>query len=91
MLFGKKGFVQLQFDFLRKLNVKHKKFIYYSAHDSTLSALLVAINLGNENKMDYHWPPFAASIIIETWKSNKETTKNSNEDYYVKVYYLEKV
>jgi len=73
-----------------KLNVKHKKFIYFSAHDSTLSALLVAINLGNENKMDYHWPPFAASIIIETWKSNKETNKNSNEDYYVKVLYLEK-
>lgn len=71
--------------------MKHKKFIYYSAHDSTLSALLVAINLGNENKMDYHWPPFAANIIIETWKAKREQKKGSGDEYYVKVYYLEKV
>jgi hypothetical protein len=37
--------------------------------------------------MEYHWPPFGADIQIELWK-NEET---SNDNYFVRVFYLGKV
>ena len=64
------------------------KFVYYSAHDTTVGALLVALNKGNDLKMDYHWPPFAANLIIELWKNEEN---KSEPNYYIKVLYMEQV
>lgn len=63
------------------------KFRYYSAHDSTLNALLAAFDLIDEN---HTWPPFAADITIELWK-NMESQENSTKDYFMKIYYCGKV
>lgn len=49
------------------------KLIYYSAHDSSLSALLGALQ-----SMDMRWPPYASNMLIELWKP--KTTDNSNKD-----------
>ena len=58
------------------------KFRYFSAHDTTLNALLNAFELIDDNN-DY-WPPFAADIIIELWK-------DSNNEYFVQIFYCNKV
>ena len=49
-----------------------RKFIYFSAHDSTLAAILGALNITH-----WRWPPYASSMIIETWKSNTQNDKTA--------------
>lgn len=74
---------------------KKQKFIYYSGHDSTIGALIVALNRRNITNVEYHWPPFAADIQIELWKAkniNKENIINDKKyDYYIRICYLGKV
>ena len=60
----------------------YHKFRFYSAHDSTLNALLVAFDLIDEK--NHSWPPFAANLIIELWK-------NADLDYSVKLIYCGQV
>ena len=70
---------------------KHK-FIYYSAHDSTIMALLVVLHDGNNNKMDYNWPQFGANLTIELWKREEDKSdKAKNDSYFLRVYYMGKV
>lgn len=64
------------------------RFRYYSAHDSTLNALLIAFNLEHENML---WPPFAADLIIEVWKENASKTLNNKDDYYINIRYCGRV
>lgn len=71
--------------------VENHRFIYYSAHDSTIAAVLVALNRNNKHKMEYHWPPFAADIQIELWKNDVEKNNSNDENYFIRVYYLGKV
>jgi hypothetical protein len=54
---------------------------YYSAHDSSITAFLVALNL-TESKNN-GWPPFAADIIIELWKND--------DGYFLRVFYCDDV
>lgn len=70
-----------------KNDLHYHKFRYYSAHDSTLNALLAAFDLIDDN--NHSWPPFAANIIIELWKNGANA--NKNEDYFVKIYYCGKL
>ncbi|CAF0722914.1 unnamed protein product [Brachionus calyciflorus] len=62
------------------------KFRYYSAHDSTLNALLAAFDLIDE---EHSWPPFAADITIELWKRMDNPDNNTN-DYFIKIFYCGK-
>lgn len=63
-----------------------KKFRHFSAHDTTLNALLNAFKLiDSENEQ---WPPFAADLAIELWKELDETT--NKYQYYVKLFYCSK-
>ncbi len=66
------------------LSANIPKFRYYSAHDSTLNALLAAFDMINDN--NHSWPPFAADILIELWKNGQ-----NEDDYAVKIYYCQKV
>lgn len=57
------------------------KFIIAAGHDTTLFPLLLSFGI-----FDGHHPPMSSSLGIELWK-NKESTKNSIEDYSVKLMY----
>lgn len=46
-----------------------KKFFYYSAHDTSLSALLGALHSQN-----MRWPPYASNFIFELWSKNSNAT-----------------
>ena len=59
----------------------HKLF-YYSAHDTTLNGILLALDLVDE---DHSWPPFAAHLVFELWQNTE------NSDYSIKVFYCGKV
>ncbi len=59
-----------------------QKLYYYSAHDTTLNGILLALDLIDEN---HSWPPFAAHLVFELWK---DTDKS---DYFIKVFYCGKV
>lgn len=72
----------------KELNENYK-MIYYSAHDSTIAALLSALNLDNTRQIEYIWPPFGANIIIELWKNDKKLS-NKQDNYFIRVLYLEK-
>jgi len=65
------------------------KFRYYSAHDSTLNALLVAFDAINDS--NHSWPPFAADLIIELWKSNEKSHDNKDSNYFIKLIYCGEV
>ena len=59
------------------------KFRYFSVHDSTVNAVLIALDVIDEEHPG--WPPFAADIVLELWKS-----KNKGE-YFVQVFYCGEV
>ena len=65
------------------LSVDFHKFRYYSAHDSTLNALLCAFDVMDDSSQS--WPTFAAHIEVELWK------KQQNGSYYVRVYYCDQL
>ncbi len=68
--------------------MEYHKFRYYSAHDSTLNALLNAFELIDcDNEV---WPPFAADITIELWKQF-DPEKNTHNSYFIKFFYCDKV
>lgn len=67
-------------------NTSVQKFRHFSAHDTTLNALLNSFELiDSENEQ---WPPFAADIAVELWKELDET--NNKYEYFVKLYYCSK-
>ncbi|KAJ3040874.1 Acid phosphatase-like protein 2 [Rhizophlyctis rosea] len=45
------------------LNLNQKRIHYYSAHDTTLSALLAVLGHGTER-----WPAYASSLVFELWE-----------------------
>ena len=53
-----------------------KKIVYYSAHDSTIGAVLGAFNL-----TQWRWPPYASNILIEMWKPE------DNSEHFVRFIY----
>nr|CAB3219784.1 prostatic acid phosphatase-like [Phallusia mammillata] len=55
-------------------------FIAYSAHDTTLSALLVALKTFNIKS-----PPFASSVIFELYRN--KSSSNGLDEYYVQAFY----
>ena len=70
-------------------NSRHK-FHYLSAHDSTINAILVALNV--DQKQLYTWPPFAADIVIELWKKTKESSSSETvDDYFIQAHYCNQV
>jgi hypothetical protein len=77
------------FKFWHFLRKDFHKFRYYSAHDTSLNALLVAFDLINDK--NHEWPPFGADLIIEIWKNNNQNDKKSDSNYYVQVLYLGEV
>ena len=68
-------------------SVERHRFRYYSAHDSTLNSLLIALDLEHKNHL---WPPFGADLIIELWskpaKPNDSPAKLKS-NYYIKIFY----
>jgi len=60
------------------------KFTYYSAHDSTIYAMLAAFDTITD--ANYEWPPFGATIVLELWK-NKEEKKRKDDEFTVKAFY----
>ena len=65
---------------------KYHKFKMYSAHDSSLNALLVALDYYS-NDDNHIWPPFAADLAIELWKK----VENENKKYFIKIFYCGEV
>lgn len=68
---------------LNDIKNDYQKFRYFSAHDSSLNAILCAFDYMNDSNES--WPPFAAHIEIELWKNLRE-----NNEYFVRVYYCDK-
>jgi hypothetical protein len=68
-----------------------KKFILYSAHDSTVGPLMAALHVG-----DQKWPPYASSFAIELFQANNQSLEphaaasHANSDYYVRFLYQNK-
>lgn len=68
------------------------KFHLYSCHDSTLLLILFAMNVFKNS-----WPPFAADIIFELYKSTPKATMTnfgqnheiSEDDLWLRVMYLD--
>ncbi|KAJ9073104.1 hypothetical protein DSO57_1020134 [Entomophthora muscae] len=56
-----------------------KKFIIYSAHDSSLAALLGAIH-----SQDMNWPPYASSFLFELWHDT-QNGKGTLDDYHLRM------
>jgi len=56
-----------------------RRFLLYSAHDSTLSAIL-----GVLIDKPLHWPGYASNFIIELWESTESTTNNK---YFFRILY----
>lgn len=56
-----------------------RRFLLYSAHDSTISAVL-----GVLLDEPLHWPGYASNFIIELWES---TEKNMKNKYFFRVLY----
>ena len=70
-------------------SVERHRFRYYSAHDSTLNSLLIALDLEHKNHL---WPPFGADLIIELWSKPAKSAatsspKSKSENYYIKIFY----
>ncbi|XP_053570269.1 prostatic acid phosphatase isoform X2 [Bombina bombina] len=53
----------------------HRKFIMYSAHDTTVAALQMALNVSNEKL-----PPYASCHFFELYQ-------NDNSEYIIEMYY----
>jgi len=60
-------------------SVDDHRFLLYSAHDSTISAIL-----GVLVDKPLHWPGYASNFIIELWKSTEENIENQ---YFFRVIY----
>ena len=73
------------------LRTDYHKFNYYSNHDSTIMAVLIALGLVDDNS--YHWPPFASTVTFELWRdySVESSAVSDYSGYYVRVLYCEKV
>ena len=54
------------------------KFILYSAHDSTVTPLLLNLGVHDRNK----WTPYATRVVIELWR---DTT--SSQDFIEPLYF----
>jgi hypothetical protein len=79
---------------MNDLSNEYHKFRYYSAHDSTVNALLITLDVLNDGDDDQTWPPFASNIIFELWKDTSSSSSSSssfNSNYFVKVFYLGKL
>ncbi|RNA22195.1 lysophosphatidic acid phosphatase type 6 [Brachionus plicatilis] len=81
-------FINLLKHLLLEVAFKHRneksdyyKFNYFSAHDNTLIALLIALNKIDES--NYVFPSFGSDLVIELWKDSSR--------YYVKVYFNGKI
>ena len=77
------------FSFLFRKN--SHKFHFYSAHDSSLNALLVALDLINDNDdgCSFSAPPYAADFLIEVY--TRKRNKQKEKKYYVKTFYCNEV
>jgi len=71
--------------FLIIRRTKHHKFKHFSAHDSSLNALLVAFDYLNDE--NHYWPPFAADLAIELWKR----VEDEKRKYYIRLFYCGEV
>lgn len=57
------------------------KFILYSAHDSTVTPLLLNLGVHDRNK----WTPYATRVVIELWRDT--TSSVSSEDSIESLYF----
>ena len=57
------------------------KFILYSAHDSTVTPLLLNLGVHDRNK----WTPYATRVVIELWRDT--TSSASSEDSIESLYF----
>jgi len=65
---------------LRRIqDLDQRRFLLYSAHDSTISAIL-----GVLLDKPFHWPGYASNFIIELWES---TVSTDNNKYFFRVIY----
>lgn len=67
------GFLQ---DLARDIQIESSSFRLYSAHDSTMRVLLMALGA-----FDNYWPPYASHSAFEVWKNNQ-----SGEEFVVLQY-----
>ena len=56
------------------------KFILYSAHDSTVTPLLLNLGVHDQNK----WTPYATRVVIELWRDTT-SSQDSIEPLYFRV------
>ena len=56
------------------------KFILYSAHDSTVTPLLLNLGVHDRNK----WTPYATRVVIELWR-DATSSQDSIEPLYFRV------
>ena len=56
------------------------KFILYSAHDSTVTPLLLNLGVHDRNK----WTPYATRVVIELWRDTT-SSQESIEPLYFRV------
>ena len=56
------------------------KFILYSAHDSTVTPLLLNLGVHDRNK----WTPYATRLVIELWRDTT-SSQDSIEPLYFRV------
>ena len=56
------------------------KFILYSAHDSTVTPLLLNLGVYDRNK----WTPYATRVVIELWRDTT-SSQDSIEPLYFRV------
>ena len=56
------------------------KFILYSAHDSTVTPLLLNLGVHDRNK----WTPYATRVVIELWRDTT-SSQDSIEPLYFRV------
>lgn len=60
-------------------------FAYYSGHDTTIGAVLGALNVTG-----FQWPPYASNMQFELWKQSSSSSENAvqdDSDFYVRVLY----
>ncbi|KAI9293713.1 phosphoglycerate mutase-like protein [Neoconidiobolus thromboides FSU 785] len=50
------------------------KFFYYSAHDTSIAAILGALHSD-----DMNWPPYASNLIFELWVAKNKTIKDKED------------
>jgi hypothetical protein len=55
-------------------NLEKIKWFYYSAHDTSISPILGALN-----SIDMKWPPYRSNVLIELWKPKGSSPKELSD------------